>query len=75
MNLNQAVKSMSTALAELRSAASKAEEAYGSLEVDSALDTLGILDRELEEYKREVAEGRLVPLPGDTVSYFNEFVH
>ncbi|KAK3096284.1 hypothetical protein FSP39_025308 [Pinctada imbricata] len=66
MNLNQAVKSMSTALAELRSAAAKAEEAYGSLEVDSALDTLGTLDKELDEYKREVIEGRLVPLPGDS---------
>lgn len=67
INLNQAVKTMTTALAELRSASGKAEEMCISLEVDAALDQLTGLDKDLEEYRRAVDSGNLVPLPGDTV--------
>ncbi|XP_056003983.1 talin-1-like isoform X5 [Ostrea edulis] len=66
INLNQAVKTMTTALAELRSASGKAEEMCISLEVDAALDQLTGLDKDLEEYRRAVDSGNLVPLPGDT---------
>ncbi|XP_033725564.1 talin-1-like isoform X5 [Pecten maximus] len=65
-NMNQSCKAMSTALAELRTAAARAQEAYGSLEVDSALDHLTVLDKELEEYRRAAESGGLVPLPGET---------
>lgn len=67
MNMNQAVKTMTTALAELRTASGKAEEMCISLEVDAALDQLTELDRELEEYRRAADNGNLVPLPGETV--------
>ncbi|XP_052693611.1 talin-2-like [Crassostrea angulata] len=67
MNMNQAVKMMTTALAELRTASGKAEEMCISLEVDAALDQLTELDRELEEYRRATDSGNLVPLPGETV--------
>jgi len=59
---------MSNALAELRSATSKSEEAYGSLEIDSALDQLFTLDSELVEVRRWAQQGQLRPLPGETVS-------
>ncbi|XP_021356551.1 talin-1-like isoform X2 [Mizuhopecten yessoensis] len=65
-NMNQSCKAMSNALAELRTAAARAQEAYGSLEVDSALDHLTSLDRELEECRRAAESGGLVPLPGET---------
>lgn len=66
LNLTHSIKAMSTALAELRSASGKAQEAVGFLEVDSALDQLTILDRELEEMRRAVEAGNLVALPGET---------
>ena len=62
---------MSSALAELRSAAGRAQEAMGSLEVDSALDQLASLDNDLIEYRRAAEDGKLVPLPGDSVSKMN----
>ena len=68
INLNQALKTMTTALAELRTASGKAEEMCISLEVDAALDQLSGFDKDLEEYRRAVDHGNLVPLPGDTVS-------
>nr|XP_022305900.1 talin-1-like isoform X8 [Crassostrea virginica] len=66
INLNQALKTMTTALAELRTASGKAEEMCISLEVDAALDHLSGFDKDLEEYRRAVDNGNLVPLPGDT---------
>lgn len=71
LNLTHSIKAMSTALAELRSASGKAQEAVGFLEVDSALDQLTILDRELEEMRRAVEAGNLVALPGETVIKYN----
>ncbi|XP_070178806.1 talin-1-like [Littorina saxatilis] len=66
LNLHTSVKSMSSALAELRTAAAKAQEACGFLELESAIDELGSLDRELAEIKQAAASGRLCPLPGET---------
>jgi len=39
----------------------------GSLEIDSAIDTVKSLSRDLAEAKREAKEGRLLPLPGESV--------
>ena len=68
MSLTNAAKTMSAALAELRAATAKAQEACGTLEIDGALDQVRLLGRELEEIKRTAASGGLVPLPGETVS-------
>ena len=38
-----------------------------SLEVDSAIDTVKGLSRELAEAKRDAQQGTLVPLPGESV--------
>ena len=51
----------------------QAAEACGTLEIDSALDTVGSLGRDLEAYEKSAEEGKLLPLPGDTVSFFKEF--
>ena len=39
----------------------------GSLEVDSAIDVIRGLAKELAESKREAQEGKLLPLPGQTI--------
>ena len=39
----------------------------GSLEIDSAIDTVKGLSYELAEAKREAGQGKLVPLPGESV--------
>ncbi|XP_073240951.1 talin-like [Porites lutea] len=59
-------KSTATSLGELREAADKAAEVCGTLEIDSALDTVGALGRDLEAYEKSIEEGNLLPLPGDT---------
>ena len=46
----------------------QAAEVCGTLEIDSALDTVGALGRDLEAYEKSIEEGNLLPLPGDTVS-------
>ncbi|XP_067653820.1 talin-1-like isoform X2 [Haliotis asinina] len=66
LNLHNSVKAMTSALAELRTASSKAQEACGTLEVESALDQVHGLNYQLDEIKRATNEGRLVPLPGET---------
>ena len=65
---NNAAKSMATALAELRAATTKAQEACGTLEIDGALDQVRAMSKALEEIKHAAASGSLVPLPGETVS-------
>ncbi|XP_076439084.1 talin-1-like isoform X2 [Babylonia areolata] len=66
LNLHNSVKAMSAAISELRTAAAKAQEACGSLELESAIDQLGGLDRELDDTKQSALAGRLCPLPGET---------
>ena len=39
----------------------------GSLELESAMDVIKSLAKELAEVKREAAQGQLLPLPGQTV--------
>ena len=55
----------------------QAAEVCGTLEIDSALDTVGALGRDLEAYEKSIEEGKLLPLPGDTVSIYREhsFLH
>ncbi|ESO89699.1 hypothetical protein LOTGIDRAFT_218488 [Lottia gigantea] len=66
LTLNNNIKAMATALAELRTSAAKAAEACHSLEVDSALDQLHALDKELDDVQRSAESGNLLPLPGET---------
>ena len=46
---------------------SQAAEVCGSLEIDSAIDTVRGLAHEMAEAKREAQQGKLLPLPGETV--------
>ena len=45
----------------------QAAEVCGSLEIDSAIDTVRALAQEMAEAKREAHQGKLLPLPGETV--------
>uniref|UniRef100_A0ABM0MR88 Talin-1-like n=1 Tax=Saccoglossus kowalevskii TaxID=10224 RepID=A0ABM0MR88_SACKO len=65
LQLGNSAKHMATILSELRSVAGKAQEACGSLEIDSALDTIRGLDQELGKIKETAKEGKLLPLPGE----------
>ncbi|XP_049628847.1 talin-1 isoform X1 [Suncus etruscus] len=67
MQLSQCAKNLSTALAELRTAAQKAQEACGPLEMDSALSVVQNLERDLQEAKAAARDGKLKPLPGETM--------
>ena len=67
MQLSQCAKNLGTALAELRTAAQKAQEACGPLEMDSALSVVQNLEKDLQEIKAAAREGKLKPLPGETM--------
>ena len=67
-SLTNAAKNLAAALAELRAASSTAQDACRSLEIEGALDQVLSLERELLEIKKTAASGKLVPLPGETVS-------
>ena len=41
----------------------------GSLEIDSAIDLVQQLSRDMDMYKREAAAGKLLLLPGETVRF------
>ncbi|KAF2974858.1 hypothetical protein EK904_006817 [Melospiza melodia maxima] len=66
MQLSQCAKNLAAALAELRTAAQKAQEACGPLEIDSALGLVQSLERDLQEAKAAARDGKLKPLPGET---------
>lgn len=66
MQLSNSSKQFNQALADLRTAMSKAQEACGSLEIDSALDSIHSLNGELLNLKASLADGSLRPLPGET---------
>uniref|UniRef100_A0A8D2JCS9 Talin 1 n=1 Tax=Varanus komodoensis TaxID=61221 RepID=A0A8D2JCS9_VARKO len=68
MQLGQCAKNLASALADLRTAAQKAQEACGPLEIDSALSLVQGLERDLQEAKAAAREGKLKPLPGESVS-------
>ncbi|KAM6111541.1 talin-1-like [Phoenicopterus ruber ruber] len=67
MQLSQCAKNLATALAELRTATQKAQEACGPLEIDSALGLVQSLERDLQEAKAAADESKLKPLPGETM--------
>ncbi|XP_062847949.1 talin-2 [Trichomycterus rosablanca] len=67
MQLGQCAKNLATCLAELRTAAQKAHEACGPLEIDSALNTVLTLKNELQDAKMATLDGQLKPLPGDSL--------
>uniref|UniRef100_A0A8C2JY57 Talin 1 n=2 Tax=Cyprinus carpio TaxID=7962 RepID=A0A8C2JY57_CYPCA len=67
MQLSQCSKTLASALAELRTAAQKAQEACGPLEIDNALTMVRGLERDMQETKASAAEGKLKPLPGETL--------
>lgn len=67
LQLGNFAKATANALAELRAASAKAADVCGSLEIESAIDTVKGLSRELAEAKREAHLGKLVPLPGESV--------
>ncbi|KAM7077441.1 talin-1 [Ciconia maguari] len=67
MQLSQCAKNLAAALAELRTAAQKAQEACGPLEIDSALGLVQSLERDLQEAKAAARDGKLKPLPGESM--------
>ncbi|XP_031433991.1 talin-1 isoform X2 [Clupea harengus] len=67
MQLSQCAKNLASALAELRTAAQKAQEACGPLELDNALALVRGLEKDMREAKASAAEGKLRPLPGETL--------
>ncbi|KAJ8252503.1 hypothetical protein COCON_G00218150 [Conger conger] len=67
MQLGQCAKNLATCLAELRTAAQKAHEACGPMEIDSALTSVQTLKNELQDAKMAAAEGQLKPLPGESL--------
>ena len=46
----------------------QAAEVCGSLEIDSAIDVVQGLSKSMDMYRREAGEGKLLLLPGETVS-------
>ena len=68
MSLNSSAKCLAEALVELRTATGKAQEACGSTELDGVLDEMRQLQQELDDLLTSLDQGRLVPLPGETVS-------
>ena len=47
----------------------QAAEACGSIEIDSALEGVKSLADDLEALERSADEGKLLPLPGESVSF------
>lgn len=66
LQLNNSSKQFGQALVDLRSAIGKAQEACGSLEIDSALDAIQGLKDDLSDLKEAADKGTLRPLPGET---------
>lgn len=66
LQLNNSSKQFGQALADLRSSMGKAQEACGSLEIDSALDAIHGLTDDLDDLKKAAEMGTLRPLPGET---------
>uniref|UniRef100_A0A672FWV6 Talin 1 n=1 Tax=Salarias fasciatus TaxID=181472 RepID=A0A672FWV6_SALFA len=67
MQLSQCAKNLASALAELRTASQKAQEACGPLEIDNALSMVRDLEKDMKEAKVSAEEGKLKPLPGETL--------
>uniref|UniRef100_A0A8C5AHK9 Talin 2a n=1 Tax=Gadus morhua TaxID=8049 RepID=A0A8C5AHK9_GADMO len=67
MQLGQCAKNLATCLAELRTAAQKAHEACGPMEIDSALTSIQNLKSELQDAQLAAVAGQLKPLPGESL--------
>uniref|UniRef100_A0A8C7ZFS4 Talin 2a n=1 Tax=Oryzias sinensis TaxID=183150 RepID=A0A8C7ZFS4_9TELE len=67
MQLGQCAKNLATCLAELRTAAQKAHEACGPMEIDSALTAIQTLRSELQDAKLAATTTQLKPLPGESL--------
>eukprot|EP00117_Sycon_ciliatum_P001215 scpid5059/ scgid6971/ Talin-1 len=67
LQLGNFAKTTARALADLRSAANKALEACGSLELDSAADTIRELIKDVDTCMRVAKEEELMSLPGETL--------
>ncbi|XP_010889527.3 talin-2a isoform X1 [Esox lucius] len=67
MQLGQCAKNLATSLAELRTAAQKAHEACGPMEIDSALTAVQTLKSELQDSKMAAVDRQLKPLPGESL--------
>ncbi|XP_058472687.1 talin-1 isoform X2 [Solea solea] len=67
MQLSQCAKNLASALTELRAASQKAQEACGPLEIDNALSMVRDLEKDMHEAKASAEEGKLKPLPGETL--------
>ncbi|XP_013858220.1 talin-1 isoform X2 [Austrofundulus limnaeus] len=67
MQLSQCAKNLASALAELRTASQKAQDACGQLEIDNALNMVRDLEKDIQEAKASAQEGKLKPLPGETL--------
>ena len=49
----------------------QAAEACGSIEIDSALEGVKSLADDLEALEKSADEGKLLPLPGESVSFIS----
>ncbi|XP_077353382.1 talin-1 isoform X1 [Festucalex cinctus] len=67
MQLSQCAKNLASALAELRTASQKAQEACGPLEIDNALSVVRRLEKDIQDAKVSADEGKLKPLPGENL--------
>ncbi|XP_045080973.1 talin-2a isoform X1 [Coregonus clupeaformis] len=67
MQLGQCAKNLATSLAELRTAAQKAHEACGPMEIHSALTAVQTLKTELQDAKMAAIDRQLKPLPGESL--------
>uniref|UniRef100_A0A4W5Q240 Talin 2a n=1 Tax=Hucho hucho TaxID=62062 RepID=A0A4W5Q240_9TELE len=67
MQLGQCAKNLATSLAELRTAAQKAHEACGPMEIHSALTAVQTLKAELQDAKMADIDMQLKPLPGESL--------
>ena len=47
----------------------QAQDACGQLEIDNALTMVRDLEKDIQESKASAEEGKLKPLPGDTVKH------
>lgn len=70
-NLSTTSSQLARDLAELRTAITYAQEACmgGPMELEYAIRMIQSLDSELQETQRSLTQGRLYPLPGETVSF------
>lgn len=75
MQLSNSSKQFNQALADLRTAMSKAQEACGSLEMESAIDSIQALNEDLLSLKHSASDGSIRPLPGETAENAAQYLN